>query len=149
GPLYESASHGVFFGIGGESTDSSGTPPSGAGPFRVSSHASSGSQTNGRGTGVAGVTGVSVPCTERGAPIATWRSRRIAAHVSTGADPFRAGSNTHRASERCASAESDGIGSLCPRTPRIRPVGSTRAATYAVLFATGSGNVSFVGTAHA
>jgi hypothetical protein len=37
-----------------------------------------------------------VPCTERGAPIATWRSRRIAAQVSTGADPFRAGSNTHR-----------------------------------------------------
>ncbi|HSE65196.1 MAG TPA: hypothetical protein VLG15_16445 [Thermoanaerobaculia bacterium] len=76
-----------------------------------------------------GVTGVNVVCTERGASIWTSMSSLIAAHVSTFSDPFRAGSNTHRESDLCTSPRSDGIGSLCSRTPMTRPVGSIRAAT--------------------
>ena len=69
--------HGVLVGTGAVSTSSRETVPSGVGPgFRLSSHSVSGGHGNGAGSGVCGVTGVSVACVTFGASISTVSSRR-------------------------------------------------------------------------
>src|SRR5664279_433419 len=85
GPLYESADHGVFCGIGAMSTWSIGIEPSaGGGIFRFSSHSASVGHSNGFGSGAVGGTGVNAICTILGERIETSRSTRYAPQVSTG-----------------------------------------------------------------
>src|SRR5262252_5216588 len=85
GPLYESASHRVFFGVGGVSTCSIEITLSATGPDRNDWYqTSSAGHSSGLGMGVVGVTGVSVNCSTFGGRISAPRSRRTLAQVSTG-----------------------------------------------------------------